>query len=276
MPFESRFGIWNSRVTFIQMTFKFMISQYPQIDIPCFQVRIMEQKLAWSQQSDPNNVQIHRLEGEVEEQRQLRLHDARQVEAKAARIKEWVTNKLRELEQQNQTLREQNIKCNQQLELLRNHLALADRRRSESCSPEPRQHTSTANSTRSNRHRRHQSVCLSSNFEPAVPSTLVTSVVNFGTSNSSMDPLTDELRAAVDNLSIGRVPSSSASDPDLAHDYAEIYTPSREKVPWPRAPTPPIHRFPSWEDRIYQVNNIFQTASSLHYASKERSSNWIT
>lgn len=68
-----------------------------------------------------------------------------------------------------------------------------------------------------------------------------------------MDPLTDDLRAAVDNLSIGRVPSSSASDPDLAHDYAEIYTPSREKVPWPRAPTPPLHRFPSWEDRIYQV-----------------------
>lgn len=68
-----------------------------------------------------------------------------------------------------------------------------------------------------------------------------------------MDPLTDELRAAVDNLSIGRIPSSSASDPDLAHDYAEIYTPSREKVAWPRAPTPPIHRFPSWEDRIYQV-----------------------
>lgn len=94
-----------------------------------FQVRIMEQKLAWSQQSDANTAQISRLEGEIEEQRQLRLQDARQVEAKAARIKEWVTNKLRELEQQNQTLKEQNIKCNQQLELLRNHLALADRRR---------------------------------------------------------------------------------------------------------------------------------------------------
>lgn len=89
----------------------------------------MEQKLAWSQQSDANSAQISRLEGEIEEQRQLRLQDARQVEAKAARIKEWVTNKLKELEQQNQTLREQNIKCNQQLELLRNHLALADRRR---------------------------------------------------------------------------------------------------------------------------------------------------
>lgn len=58
----------------------------------------------------------------VRSQRQLRLQDARQVEAKAARIKEWVTNKLRELEQQNQHLREQNNKCNQQLELLRNHI----------------------------------------------------------------------------------------------------------------------------------------------------------
>lgn len=62
------------------------------------------------------SVIVHRL------QRQLRLQDARQVEAKAARIKEWVTNKLRELEQQNQHLREQNNKCNQQLELLRNHI----------------------------------------------------------------------------------------------------------------------------------------------------------
>lgn len=61
-------------------------------------------------------------ESVVYSQRQLRLQDARQVEAKAARIKEWVTNKLRELEQQNQHLREQNNKCNQQLELLRNHI----------------------------------------------------------------------------------------------------------------------------------------------------------
>ena len=38
-------------------------------------------------------------------QRQLRLADAKQVEAKAARIKDWVTNKLRELEEQNQHLK---------------------------------------------------------------------------------------------------------------------------------------------------------------------------
>lgn len=134
--------------------------------------------------------------------------------------------------------------------------------RSESCSPEPRRHPpTTSSSSRSSKHRRHQSVCVSSTFEPRVisgaflPSNLVTSG-DFVPSNSSMDPLTDDLRAAVDNLSLGRVPSSSASDPDLAHDYAEIYTPSREKVPWPRAPTPPLHRFPSWEDRIYQVLKV--------------------
>lgn len=63
--------------------------------------------------------QISQLEVQVEQQRLLRLQDAKQVEAKAAKIKEWVTNKLRELEEQNQVLREQNVKCNQQLELLR-------------------------------------------------------------------------------------------------------------------------------------------------------------
>ena len=55
-------------------------------------------------------------------QRQQRLADAKQVEAKAARIKDWVTNKLRELEEQNQHLREQNAYCNEQMELLRTRL----------------------------------------------------------------------------------------------------------------------------------------------------------
>lgn len=44
------------------------------------------------------------------------------MEAKAARIKDWVTNKLRELEEQNQHLREQNDYCNEQMELLRTRL----------------------------------------------------------------------------------------------------------------------------------------------------------
>ncbi len=52
------------------------------------------------------------------------------------------------------------------------------------------------------------------------------------------------------------------ADPELIHDYAEIYTPSRENVCWTennvedgidKPPTPPLHRFPSWESRIYRV-----------------------
>ena len=69
--------------------------------------------------NDLTNEKISQLESKIEEQKQLRLQDAKQVELKAARIKEWVTNKLRELELQNQQLREQNVKCNQQLDLLK-------------------------------------------------------------------------------------------------------------------------------------------------------------
>ena len=55
-------------------------------------------------------------------QRALRLADAKAVEAKAARVKDWVTNKLRELEDQNAHLKVQNAKANDQMELLRNRL----------------------------------------------------------------------------------------------------------------------------------------------------------
>lgn len=62
---------------------------------------------------------LSQLEVQVEQQRLLRLQDAKQVEAKAAKIKEWVTTKLRELEEQNMVLRDQNVKCIQQLEILK-------------------------------------------------------------------------------------------------------------------------------------------------------------
>lgn len=55
--------------------------------------------------------------------------------------------------------------------------------------------------------------------------------------------------------------SRDSSSSEAIHDYAEIYTPSREGINWaqaggqeaPRPPTPPLHRFPSWEAKIYQV-----------------------
>ncbi|KAJ8688186.1 hypothetical protein QAD02_023981 [Eretmocerus hayati] len=304
---------------------------------------------------------ISKLETQVEEQRQLRLQDAKQVEAKAARIKEWVTNKLRELEQQNQHLREQNNKCNQQLELLRNHISniglrpplttrsslslevdpslrrrsenleatvaasgsssaavaqVASSVNSESIIAQP-QHlsasvvgvsTAVGSSESQSRHRRHLSAC---------------GTIGQPQNNSNMDSslLSEELAAAVENLVMlpssvpGTATGSSAgasgtlsresladcsSSNEAIHDYAEIYTPSREGSAWnsnsggttttaspasgthlhhehqlrhqhqqptslqhsqesvgsagaPKPPTPPLHRFPSWEAKIYQV-----------------------
>lgn len=274
-------------------------------------VRIMEQQLGQAgggqgEGGDPHNA-ISTLASQVEEQRQLRLQDAKQVEAKAARIKEWVTNKLRELEAQNQHLREQNHKCNQQLELLRRHMAQLSAERSctaaaaaaNAASPavaESRPNSLLrANSTGSTRgllevepvyaevdrrnpspqngetkssstvlgHRRHLSACA-------------------GTMTSPSQQLSEDLQAAVDGLALLPVhirPKSDCVETDSWHDYAEIYTPSREKnapnweVLPPKPPTPPLHRFPSWESRIYQVANEGLATSTLQTDSTNNNHN---
>ncbi|XP_038119888.1 uncharacterized protein CG43867 isoform X4 [Culex quinquefasciatus] len=249
---------------------------------------------------------IVQLETAVEEQKQLRLQDARQVGAKAAKIKEWVTNKLRELEEQNQLLREQNIKCNQQLELLRNHIATQSSRHSIQQPVRSSLSLDVQDYKRRSGRRRSESL-----DPPEHRSLLASSTVHHHRRNLSMEPqeLARDLAAAVDGLSLTPLNAgggagaggsghhhhnhhhhhahphphphqpSPTSDVDAAHDYAEIYTPSREKAPtWlkglpsggsstttsdsvadlggtARPPTPPLHRFPSWEAKIYQVAN---------------------
>ncbi|KAL0828956.1 hypothetical protein ABMA28_003848 [Loxostege sticticalis] len=282
----------------------------------------MEQRLCeWPAGAEGAPRAISRLEGQIEEQvcnkKQLRLQDAKQVEAKAARIKEWVTNKLRELEQQNQLLREQNDRCNQQLELLRNHIAAQGSRncaflptraslslevRTEEGSPRSASSLLASNRRRSEslegpqlpinssephystpvRHRRNLSIGTT-NLANNV-STANQTVLN--TMNRTMDErttaslLADDLATAVENLVVLPTTPNTSTDGDTTHDYAEIYTPSRERTPaWqgavnvvvqgnsrggsstgdsstseqPRPPTPPLHRFPSWEAKIYQV-----------------------
>ncbi|EDX16799.1 GD16453 [Drosophila simulans] len=106
---------------------------------------------------------------------------------------------------------------------------------------------------------------------------------------AAVDGLTLAPLSSISSKAPGGAPTESrivtrpdSSDTDTAHDYAEIYTPSCEKLPaWmknspalmasggnssttttttselgvPRPPTPPLHRFPSWEAKIYQVAN---------------------
>ncbi|KAJ4445671.1 hypothetical protein ANN_12355, partial [Periplaneta americana] len=329
------------------------------------QVRMMEQRLAqadWTPSETSEHVSslnstvqaketvINKLETQVEEQRQLRLQDAKQVEAKAAKIKEWVTNKLRELEEQNQHLREQNQKCNAQLELLRNHLAHSQlvggvgKDRSSTGGSSSRASLSldvtttttsddslglplhdlparplssataptTGNSSFSagsggivvdplyaaemeQRHLQQQqqqlSIDIGHPFHPTATGTDGLTMPHISGMDASRSLLTQDLQAAVESLALlpsSSLPSAPASGVDeTTHDYAEIYTPSHERVPWLSAaggslanhrdasqggstsstnsggslslecagkpPTPPLHRFPSWESRIYQV-----------------------
>uniref|UniRef100_W5KAF4 Pleckstrin homology, MyTH4 and FERM domain containing H2 n=1 Tax=Astyanax mexicanus TaxID=7994 RepID=W5KAF4_ASTMX len=58
---------------------------------------------------------IAALEQQLEEQKQSRIQDAKTVEEKAAKIKEWVMRKLKEFEAENASLREQNQEQEAQL-----------------------------------------------------------------------------------------------------------------------------------------------------------------
>ncbi|XP_062432688.1 pleckstrin homology domain-containing family H member 1 [Rhea pennata] len=67
-------------------------------------------------------VLINRLETQLAKQKQLRTEEAKLVQEKAAKIKEWVTFKLRELELENYHLRNCNQRLTEQIEALQDTL----------------------------------------------------------------------------------------------------------------------------------------------------------
>ncbi|XP_074146547.1 pleckstrin homology domain-containing family H member 1 isoform X2 [Sminthopsis crassicaudata] len=65
---------------------------------------------------------ISQLQAQVEKQKQLRVQDAKTVQEKAAKIKEWVTMKLGELEMENQHLKSYNQRLVEQVRALQEAL----------------------------------------------------------------------------------------------------------------------------------------------------------
>uniref|UniRef100_A0A669BD89 Pleckstrin homology domain containing, family H (with MyTH4 domain) member 1 n=1 Tax=Oreochromis niloticus TaxID=8128 RepID=A0A669BD89_ORENI len=65
---------------------------------------------------------IKRLEMQLEKQILVRAQEAKVIEEKAAKIKDWVTFKLREMEQENQQLKMANLKQTEQIMLLQDKL----------------------------------------------------------------------------------------------------------------------------------------------------------
>ncbi|KAL5277076.1 PLEKHH2 family protein [Megaselia abdita] len=222
--------------------------------------------------ADAETEKVHQLELEIEQQKLLRLKDAKQVEEKAAKIKEWVCCKLKELEQQNLHLREQNLKCNQQLQILKTHIE----NQSSSC-------CSSKSSVDCSLHAKSATAAVPEDHPTNPHFWSMTSTFpqyqlrkNMG---MNQQDLKRDLISAIDSLNLDgcstspkTIKCSTDSDTDPAHDYAEIYTPCRENYnDWilkgsgdessqsvfkpPQPPTPPLHRFPSWEAKIYEVAN---------------------
>ncbi|XP_077395618.1 pleckstrin homology domain-containing family H member 1 isoform X2 [Festucalex cinctus] len=73
----------------------------------------------WVQERDAT---IKRLEIQLEKQILVRAQEAKIIEEKAAKIKDWVTIKLREMEQENQQLKQANLKQTEQIMMLQDKL----------------------------------------------------------------------------------------------------------------------------------------------------------
>ncbi|XP_067224134.1 pleckstrin homology domain-containing family H member 1 [Chanodichthys erythropterus] len=75
-----------------------------------------------SSQIQEKDMIIKRLEGQLEKQSLVRAQEAKIIEEKAAKIKDWVTFKLREMETENQQLKKANLKQAEQILILQDKL----------------------------------------------------------------------------------------------------------------------------------------------------------
>ncbi|KAJ7422042.1 Pleckstrin like proteiny domain-containing family H member 2 [Pitangus sulphuratus] len=85
---------------------------------------------------DKNDI-IQKLEKQLEEQKQIRLQEAKIIEEKAAKIKEWVTVKLHELEVENQNLRLINQKQTKEMKTVQSKLQEATGKKSVTSTQKP-------------------------------------------------------------------------------------------------------------------------------------------
>lgn len=75
-----------------------------------------------SNQIQEKDLIVKRLEGQLEKQNLVRAQEAKIIEEKAAKIKDWVTFKLREMETENQQLKKANLKQTEQILMLQDKL----------------------------------------------------------------------------------------------------------------------------------------------------------
>ncbi|KAM4693408.1 pleckstrin homology domain-containing family H member 2 [Discoglossus pictus] len=104
-------------------------------------IQTSESEIRWYKKSQELEVLVQEkddiiqcLEQELEDQRQIRIQEAKMIEDKAAKIKDWVTGKLRELEVENQNLRLINKSYSEEIAALRSRIQDAKGKKSSVCS----------------------------------------------------------------------------------------------------------------------------------------------
>ncbi|XP_017332438.2 pleckstrin homology domain-containing family H member 1 isoform X1 [Ictalurus punctatus] len=88
-------------------------------------------------QMQEKDMVVKKLEAQLEKQNFVRAQEAKIIEEKAAKIKDWVTFKLREMEMENQQLKMTNLKQAEQILLLQDKLQTVLERPTSPCSPKP-------------------------------------------------------------------------------------------------------------------------------------------
>uniref|UniRef100_A0A4W6BYX5 Pleckstrin homology domain containing, family H (with MyTH4 domain) member 1 n=1 Tax=Lates calcarifer TaxID=8187 RepID=A0A4W6BYX5_LATCA len=230
---------------------------------------------------------IKRLEMQLEKQILVRAQEAKIIEEKAAKIKDWVTFKLREMEQENQQLKMANLKQTEQIILLQDKLQCESRfcrvphppTTPSPILPSPVVHQSGTSMTlpkvrtpltprdsiqlvkkhysqpQPSLDRLHH---LNVNIDIMTPSSTSSTLKSTGTSTSPFSQVVEETDID-DGLpdSMDGVVEGSGSEEESSRDGVSFVGLAEELERLDpeilKPPTPPLHRFPSWESRIYAV-----------------------
>lgn len=206
-----------------------------------------------------------------------------------SKMKEWVSLKLKELEVQNYQLKEENRKFNQELTKLKENYKVKKsytpevRRKfynPDVCNSPFRKYTSseTIHSSSSDeneffvtktkfhlKHTRHSRMKQEKISAPRIEGTNITLLSGNSrpiyTNNraGSLDrKLTRMKKLNFNDLKKQKLVKKDYSDPNNKRSRLIIHNEANSKPP-----TPPLHRFPSWESRIYEIaNNGIKSAIS--------------
>uniref|UniRef100_A0A671ELA1 Pleckstrin homology, MyTH4 and FERM domain containing H2 n=1 Tax=Rhinolophus ferrumequinum TaxID=59479 RepID=A0A671ELA1_RHIFE len=222
---------------------------------------------------------IQNLELQLEEQKQIRIQEAKIIEEKAAKIKEWVTVKLNELELENQNLRLINQNQTEEIRTIQSKLqGMTPRYSSDelnkkfqsqrldysSSSSEPNTPSPILTPALTPKHPnllpgKGTQLVPSSNLPPPklrIPNVFSISVALAKRHLSQPQLSSDRMFGTNRNaISMIRPLRPQETDLDLVDgDNDQEPCDSAKKAACSKPPTPPLHRFPSWVNYIALCN----------------------